>query len=637
MKNYFCKNRRRFLGIIGISILLGILMEGIMIWNSETLYEYEGLEGVTSIYPGTSYEMIPVAYELVEDGTFIPQNEDPQLVFPIMNNQIDGILVDLAIPLGKDTLVQVYYQTKEHSFSEDYVVISEYKENSTQIYIDMPASECTALRLDINGTVNINEIVIMEHDDIAEYRIKSERFAIGEVVILTVLIGVGLLLVEVYKGTKRKEYSLNKLERVYCLFCFVFYFFWAISKPFNYGPDEYMRYDVSLFFYNNNRLPRGTETINAIWGFSYAHLPTMLCNLLSYIPMKIVGYFTQNEFWLVVAARMVSVFCGTGVVYFVTKTAKVLFHSSMKWIMIVLVSMIPQFVFLTSYLNNDIVALFGSAIILYAWSLALKKCWNIGNSICLACGIIVCALAYYNSYAWILCSIVFFILSILLHEKDYKKMLKLGGLISVIVLVGISYMFVRHAVLYGDILGLQTEHKYMEQYGVAEIQAANNSLFQKGVPVWYMLFDMRWLELSYKSFIGYFGYMNVPVTGYVYSVYSALFIVGLISFICSLLNKMITNRSNISKTEYLFTGMLFICIAVPVFLSVYYSYTGGFQAQGRYCYPAWLAIGLLVTKGLDVFLKKVCNETQKPMVVNTFCVMLLVITISEFFTTYLPS
>ena len=50
--------------------------------------------------------------------------------------------------------------------------------------------------------------------------------------------------------------------------------------------------------------------------------------------------------------------------------------------------------------------------------------------------------------------------NIIQYKKDYQGMVKLGSFISIIVLIGITYMFIRHLVLYGDLLGLNTTSYY---------------------------------------------------------------------------------------------------------------------------------------------------------------------------------
>ena len=164
----------------------------------------------------------------------------------------------------------------------------------------------------------------------------------------------------------------------------------------NYAPDELMRLDVNFFLFEHGRLPVGDELTHPIWGFSYAHTPTMLCNVLGYIFMCVMAPFSEEAIMLVIASRMVSVLAGVGTVYFVIKTSKMLFDTPSRWIMIILCSFIPQFAFLSSYVNNDSLAVFGSAMIFYCWVYVLKNLWNYKIAFLLVIGMSVCALSYYN-------------------------------------------------------------------------------------------------------------------------------------------------------------------------------------------------------------------------------------------------
>ena len=182
---------------------------------------------------------------------------------------------------------------------------------------------------------------------------------------------------------------LNKIKSekflfyAFLLFCFLNYLLWSLSKGFNFGPDEYVRYDLPLYIYEHGVLPNGfiDEIRNEYWGFSYAYYPTFLGPVLSALFMKIISVFTTDGFWLLAAARFTSVIFGTLTVYFVYKIGEKLFTGEYKWFMTVFLAMIPQYTFLTSYVNNDIICICGSAIIIYAWVRGMTEMWNLKNAI----------------------------------------------------------------------------------------------------------------------------------------------------------------------------------------------------------------------------------------------------------------
>ncbi len=95
---------------------------------------------------------------------------------------------------------------------------------------------------------------------------------------------------------------------VFIAYIFILCFSVAISVKYNSAPDEMMKYDVCKYVCNNLKLPHGgDESIrNEMFGISYAFTP-ILAYMFSAVFMRITMLFTQNEFALVVAARMISV------------------------------------------------------------------------------------------------------------------------------------------------------------------------------------------------------------------------------------------------------------------------------------------------------------------------------------------
>ena len=112
----------------------------------------------------------------------------------------------------------------------------------------------------------------------------------------------------------KQSYSKNKKIYLACFLIavFVYYFIWSILKPYNYGPDEYVRFPAYYYLFVNNTLPTGwvKEIRNEFWGFSYAFYYTWLPGIFSVICMKIVSLFTTSSGILLYAARFPSVLAG---------------------------------------------------------------------------------------------------------------------------------------------------------------------------------------------------------------------------------------------------------------------------------------------------------------------------------------
>ena len=417
---------------------------------------------------------------------------------------------------------------------------------------------------------------------------------------------------------KMKKQKLTIAEWIWIVGLFLVMFFLSTQKGLDYAPDEPMRYDIPKYIFEHHALPNGNmESLrNEIWGFSYAYYPFFLGPLLSAGFMKLVSVFTMNSFALLVAARFTSVLSGVLVAYFVIKIANILFGTYTKWILIAVTTLIPQFIFLSTYVNNDIIAVAGSAMILYAWLLGMIEKWNLRSCTLLAVGIGVCALSYYNSYGWILCSIFIFFASELCQRRKKlsdKELWKWGIYISIVVLVIISFFFIRNAVLYhGDFLGMSSLTESSEMFAREDIKPSNRPTPQNlGMGFGEMLRTTRyiginWVEATFESFIAVFSYMTIFAPDWIYNVYKFVLVLGVLGVLLSFLKKV---RKKEAESGTVILGInLLICLLIPIGLSMYYSYATDYQPQGRYCYPMLLALTCFISKGLEYLVLWIPSE-----------------------------
>lgn len=109
--------------------------------------------------------------------------------------------------------------------------------------------------------------------------------------------------------TDKRKRILKKIGiALFVIYIFILCFSVAVSTKFNSAPDEAMKYDVCKYVCDNLKLPHGgDESIREkSYGISYAFTP-ILAYMFSALFMRITMFFTQNEFALVAAARMISV------------------------------------------------------------------------------------------------------------------------------------------------------------------------------------------------------------------------------------------------------------------------------------------------------------------------------------------
>lgn len=230
----------------------------------------------------------------------------------------------------------------------------------------------------------------------------------------------------------------------------------------------------------------------------------------------------------------------------------------------------------------------------------------------MAVGIIFCALSYYNAYGYILSCILLFTSFYLIRRNgklyfDFKPFLKTGCFISVLVLAGISWWFIRSAILYdGDFLGLQSRDHCASLYAAPQLQPDNRITWEsQGFSVLDMLIKSDFLELSRMSFIGMFGSMSIPTSLWVYRFYRVL-IAGGVLLSAALPIKMTKPAEELFRGHRglgIFYHMnLAFCILMPLILSIRYSYSTDYQPQGRYLLPALVPLGYYCVRGVEKLL-----------------------------------
>ena len=431
---------------------------------------------------------------------------------------------------------------------------------------------------------------------------------------------------------------------IFIIFVFMFCFIWSMIQPYDSAPDEYMKYDVCKYIANNGSLPLGgDESIrNPIWGISYAFQP-IFSYIISAIFMKIVMVITKltvDDFAVFVAARFVSVLSCTGTVIFIMKIAKKLFEDKKyQWMFIVFTSLLPQYVFIGSYLNNDSFAIFTISIIIYSWIIGLENKWDTKSCISLALGIGFCALSYYNAYVYILCSIIMFISSFInIKEKkfNYKDMLKKGILITIIVFAICGWFFIRNAVLYnGDFLGLRTESEYAEKYAMDQYKPSNSvAPIAVGNSLKCMLIDMKWLSMTFKSFVATFGYMSILGPWYLYRFFEIVIVLAVIGCIIDFKEIFWNKDKSKRKLHYFFI----VAMILSVILSVGYSYMSDFQPQGRYIMGIIVPFTYFLVNGIKAILDKIVkNKKIKNIFVGIIIALIVVISFKALFSYIIPT
>lgn len=414
----------------------------------------------------------------------------------------------------------------------------------------------------------------------------------------------------------------------------------AMVQSYGEPPDEVNRFKVVSFICRHGCLPHGAnpEVLLDGYGASYAFQP-MLTYIIQGFLLRFLKLFTTDSYVLLVSARMVNVVFGVLMAYYVRQISRELWENPyLQWTFTVMTVFLPQNIFLHSYINTDSMAMLAVAIICLALLRARKTGYSRKDCVLLAVGIILCAMSYYNAYGIILAAILIFALSFTHIGKpadtargvsagkaglwiEWGALLRKGIFISVIVLAGISWWFIRNGLLYdGDIIAMNARRECSIQTATADFNPLTRFTYQNaGIPLTDMLFKTSYLTLVFKSFIAMFGAMGIPTHGLIYHFYgyfwlaacgAALFLPK--RFWCPAGNGTWANpekslQNGDRKTRLLlYAGMGLFCL-ITIGLSIFYSYTWDFQPQGRYILPVLIPFMYVVTSGVQ----KLCGLLEK--------------------------
>lgn len=417
------------------------------------------------------------------------------------------------------------------------------------------------------------------------------------------------------------------LTKLFIILCAIIALILAIIQPDNSAPDEEMKMDVCKFIAEYGELPYGgDERIrNELWGISYAFTP-----ILSYIFggffIKIASLFTNDIHIFYISARLFSVLCYVISVFFVIKISKKLFKDKyIQWLFTIFISLLPQFIYLGSYINNDSLALMSISMIIYFWLCGIENKWKTKDSIGLAFSLGICALSYYNAYGYILTSAIIFIVYGIINKLKISEIIKKGILIVIITFLICGWWFIRSALKYeGDFLGLKTTDEYANKYAREDLKPNNrDNPFNNHISIFTMLLYSHWIKSTIASFISVFGGMNIRTSGIIYFIVCIIIFIGILGYLLEYLNKKYFQKLKKDKNLFLLEVIFLFNIIIPIILSLYYSYYSDFQPQGRYIMPILIPLMYFVTLGYE----NIFDNFIKNKKINKLFKILLIISI----------
>ena len=416
--------------------------------------------------------------------------------------------------------------------------------------------------------------------------------------------------------------KLTKGELAYIIFCFFVMLAWAWIQKYDYGCDETRRLLVPEYIYAFGKLPNGRDPLVIFqpYGFSYATTYTFLPAILCAICMRIMSIFTVANKALLIAARIPSVIAGTITVYVTIRLSKLLFNKPYtRRVYIALMTLLPEFIFLSSFFNSDIIAICFSQYIIWAMVDLYNNRWTKVAYAKLIVGLTGCMLSYLNTYIWIPTAIAYFIAMGKQSQIESKRLAKDALIIGAICTALVSPFLIRQVTLYGsdltgDHTGKETAAIYADKdfdlstYDTSPIKLGYTiqDVITGNVPAKYRV--KNWLYKSRESFYGRFGYSSKYMTLNTYRAFRVLYgtgvIVGLAMFTYRLRKKAYSRR------RLILLGAFVVAFVLILLLSVYYSIFISFQPQARYTMPvAQFVIAFVAAKGWGYVLEY-CNDRR---------------------------
>ncbi|MBR2671423.1 MAG: hypothetical protein IKE27_04410 [Oscillospiraceae bacterium] len=418
---------------------------------------------------------------------------------------------------------------------------------------------------------------------------------------------------------------------VYCSFRF----------SVNLCPDEEGRVLISNWIYRYGTLPTGYEYAlidpdpnldpyhdytSPNWGYDYAFTP-YLPSILGALMMRAVSLFTKRQTALLIAARSVNIIGYAVTMIYSVKLSREISSRAWKLFVMLLIG-IPQVLFLSGYLNNDLFSLMSSVMIIYYLVRCHRTDWKTGMCIGLGISVAVSMLSYYFGYGLILIATIWSVADcrasaakIYEDPKDRTVfIIKKASVVFLTVFLLAGWYFIRNAVIYsGDVFGIRSQHHCAELYEAAGHEVYDPPTFADCNATW-----KYWFEITLKSLVGIFGYMDKLMDNALYVFYDMLFLAGFVLYPFSLPERIRKNSTTLPVCI-----LALFSVVIPLFLSMHRSVTYDFEPQGRYIISALPAVAFAISSGyghLDSLIsRKRLPENSFLSVENLICPVLTVL------------
>ncbi len=408
------------------------------------------------------------------------------------------------------------------------------------------------------------------------------------------------------------KFSFRSIHLILIYFLVFGSLYIVITPPFE-SPDEYLHLDYINYISKYKNLPNQYEGIKnplifvgqghqhplyyilasvLVYQFSqngvieYEHPSKLDKNWIGGIPgnnTHINIFSSYRDKLLFYFIRLISLLFSLLNLYFIFKISSLFFtESSSRLFAVFIAASIPQFQFISSVINNDSISnMFSTAGIFYLLKIIdspkeLKEYLFAALYICLG------ILSKKTVMFMVPCAAILIIYLIFKYRNHtaIKSVIR-NSLSFILILIALtSVIFIRNYNIYGEFLAGNMEKTTMLQF--VEIK----SIFS-------YYFIQPFTQGILSSFIGVFGWMNIPVPKFIAVFYIIFFIIGF--FVSLYLSYKYVNY------RLLLLFLFFVmCLGGVVYFNLTFT-----QYQGRYMFPVLSAISIISVYGNNFLFDKI--------------------------------
>lgn len=374
------------------------------------------------------------------------------------------------------------------------------------------------------------------------------------------------------------------------------------------APDEYIHYGKNVqFIIENQRLPISgkddIENLSKCRNNQYGRIPCVysyqINPALNYITSATTATLAHalGQSYLV-GARVASLLWGLIFINMTYLTTRLFLSRKRSFVVTAVIGFIPQVVFISSYVNQDIHSLaIASLLVYFSLQYLYRKHVHARIPFYISFGLLFAA--KYN----------YFIIALVPAFLLLHKLMKMGrrpvgvdiGCMFLSSLILSGFWYIRNLLLYSDPLGQRFVVNEMAKYhplGVATPFLEVGSYIQ--------LFHYNFFNALFVSFFANFGYLYIQLADEYYAIIKAVLITVLIALLY---------YGNSKSRKLLLAAVAFTGLAIAQV--IYNSFSYDYQPQGRYLFVILPVIVVAVSYALGQIAR------TKSQIVSVLMIVLL--------------